>query len=107
MKKTVHLSAGADIRRRWVMAKKIAVLVRDRQAEALRMAVGLTLKNDEVSVFVMDAGLEDSSSAALSIEMLKELRVKMYSNMPQNALELLSREDIAQALLDYDAVIPY
>lgn len=33
------------------MVKKIAVLVRDRQEEALRMAVGATLKDDVIDVY--------------------------------------------------------
>ena len=39
------------------MPKKVAVLVRERQHEALRMAVGMTLDDNEVSVFVMDRKL--------------------------------------------------
>jgi len=89
------------------MLKKIAVLVRDRQAEALRMAVGLTLEDDEVSVFVMDGKLGDSDAVAPILEALKELGVKIYSNNPENAFEQMSTEDIANALLNYDSVIPY
>ena len=36
------------------MAKKIAVLVRERQEEALRVAVGLTLNENRVEVYVLD-----------------------------------------------------
>jgi hypothetical protein len=90
-----------------MMAKKIAVLVRDRQAEALRMAVGLTLKNDEVTVFVMDRKLEESEAVTLNIGVLKELDVKIYSNNPQNDFEQMSTEMVARALVNYDSVIPY
>jgi hypothetical protein len=41
------------------MAKKIAVLVRERKHEALRMALGSTLAQDEVNVFIMDGKLEE------------------------------------------------
>jgi len=89
------------------MTKKIAVLVRDRQAEALRMAVGLTLKNDEVTVFIMNDKLEESEAVTLNIGVLKELNVNIYSNNPQNDFEQMSTEDIARALVNYDSVLPY
>jgi hypothetical protein len=89
------------------MQKKIAVLVRDRQAEALRMAVGLTLENDEVTVFIMDIKLEDNEAVALNIETLNELNVKIYSNNPLNNFEQMSTENISSVLLNYDSVIPY
>ena len=89
------------------MPKKIAVLVRDRQEEALRMAVGLTIADDEVAVFVMDEKLGDNEAVAMNLEILKELGVKIYSNNPENAFEQMSTEDIANALLNYDSVIPY
>jgi hypothetical protein len=89
------------------MSKKIAVLVRDRQEEALRMAVGLKLENDEVNIFVMDRKLEGSESLTLTLETLRELKVKIYSNNPQNSFEQMSTENIARVLVHYDSVIPY
>lgn len=90
------------------MAKKIAVLVRDRQAEALRMAVGLTLADDEVSVFVMDKKVDMSDEAvALNVEILGDLDVKIYSNNPENRFEQMSTEEIARNLVKFDTVIPY
>jgi hypothetical protein len=90
------------------MSKKIAVLVRDRQAEALRMGVGLTLADDEVNVFVMDSKLdENDESISLNIETLNDLDIKIYSNNPENKLEQMSTEDIARALVNYDSVLPY
>lgn len=92
---------------RGVMPKKIAVLVRDRQAEALRMAVGLTIADDEVSVFIMDEKLGQDEFVAMNLEILKEVGVKIYSNNPGNDFEQMSTGDIARALLHYDSVIPY
>ena len=90
------------------MAKKIAVVVRDRQAEALRMAVGLTLEDDEVNVFVMDKKLDDSDeSVSLNVETCNDLDVKIYSNNPENNFEQMSTEDVARALLNYDTILPY
>jgi hypothetical protein len=90
------------------MSKKIAVLVRDRQAEALRMGVGLTLADDEVNVFVMDNKLDESDeSISLNVETLNDLDIKIYSNNPENKFEQMSTEDIARALVNYDSVLPY
>ena len=90
------------------MSKKIAVIVRDRQAEALRMAVGLTLGDDTVDVFVMDNKLDDNDEAvSLNVETCNDLDVKIYSNNPENNFEQMSTEDIARALLNYDSVLPY
>jgi len=90
------------------MSKKIAVLVRDRQAEAFRMAVGLTLEDDEVNVFVMDNKLDDSDEAvSLNVETCNDLDVKIFSNNPENNFEQMSTDDIARALVNYDTVLPY
>lgn len=89
------------------MAKKIAILVRDRKHEALRMAVGATLLNDEVSVFVMDDALESDYDMDTNIQMLGDLNVKIYSNNPENQFEQKSVEEIAGMLPGYDVVIPY
>ncbi|MEJ2696181.1 MAG: hypothetical protein P8013_05995 [Candidatus Sulfobium sp.] len=89
------------------MKKKIAVLVRDRQGEALRMAVGLTLEDDEVNVFVMDDKLSDDEAIKVNLETLKDLDIRMYSNNPDNGLEVMNTEEIARALVNYDNVIPY
>ena len=90
------------------MSKKIAVMVRDRQAEAFRMAVGLTLEDDEVNVFVMDNKLDDNDEAvSLNVETCNDLDVKIYSNNPENKFEQMSIDDIARALVNYDTVLPY
>ena len=89
------------------VAKKVAVLVRDRQAEALRMAVGLTMAHDEINVFVMDRKLESNEANDLNIEMLTDMKAKIYSNNPENKFEQMSTEEIAKALVAYDVIIPY
>jgi hypothetical protein len=90
------------------MSKKIAVIVRDRQSEAFRMAVGLTLEDDEVNVFVMDNKLDDSDEGvSLNVETCNDLDVKIYSNNPENNFEQMSTDDIARALVNYDTVLPY
>lgn len=90
------------------MAKKIAVIVRDRQSEAVRMAVGLTLADDEVNVFIMDKKLESSDEIDLNVETLGDLDVPVFTNTAENSnFQLKSTEDIARELVNYDAVIPY
>lgn len=89
------------------IAKKIAILVRDKKHEALRMAVGATLADDEVNVFVMDDKLEPDDEMSLSLETLADFNVKVFSNNPDNQFEQKSTEEIASALPEYDVIIPY
>lgn len=89
------------------MAKKIAILIRDRKEEALRMAVGATLSNDKVDVFVMDDKLEMDYDTEVNLQMLSDLNVNVFSNNPDNPFEQKSIEDIARMLSDYDIVVPY
>jgi hypothetical protein len=89
------------------MAKKIAVLVKDRQDEALRMAVGLTLADDEVNVFIMDNKLQSNDANDLNVETLGDMDAKIFSNNPENKFDQMSTEQIAKALTGYDVVIPY
>lgn len=89
------------------MAKKVAVLVRDRQHEALRMSIGLTLEDNAVSVFVMDKKLPSDDNTDLNVETLGDMDAKIFSNNPENKFEQMTTEEIARALTEYDAVIPY
>lgn len=89
------------------MKKKIAIFVRDRKSEALRMAVGATLSNDDVSVFVMDDRLEIDEDVEVNLEMLSDLGVKIFSNHPENPFEQKTTSEIARMLSEYDIVIPY
>lgn len=89
------------------MTKKVAVLVRDRQHEALRMAVGLTLADNSVSVFVMDTKLVSDKNIEMSVETLGDMNAKILSNNPENKFAQMATEEIAQALTEYDIVIPY
>lgn len=90
------------------MAKKIAVLVRDRQSEALRMSLGLILVDDIVDVYVMDNKLEQTEQNTSNLELMREMEIKFYSNDNLNeGMEYCSSEDIAHKLLGYDHVLPY
>ncbi len=90
------------------MAKKIAVLVRDRQGEALRMAVGITLLDDIIDVYVLDRKVEENEENALNLETIKDMDMKLYTNYKGNeGMEYLSTEEIARKLPEYDGVLPY
>jgi hypothetical protein len=90
------------------MAKKIAVLVRDRQAEALRMSLGLTLLDDVVDVYVMGSKLRNSEEDALHLQTVKDMEMKIYTDCSDNAgLEFVRTEEIAGRLAGYDHVLAY
>jgi hypothetical protein len=89
------------------VAKRIAVIVRERESEALRMAVGLTLVDDEVDVYIIDRKLESNEANNLNVEMLGSMKARIYSNNPENNFEQKTMEEIAEALTEYDVVIPY
>jgi hypothetical protein len=89
-------------------ARKIAVLVRERQSEALRMALGLTLVDDLVDVYVLDRKLEAHEEDLLNLELMKDTGIHIYSNRPDDSsAEYRTAKDIAQRLLEYDHILPY
>lgn len=88
--------------------KKIAVIVRERQSEALRISGGLTLADDTIEVFVLDRKLEKNDpEIAKPLELVNDLDLKMYSNNPENGYTTISLEEMANKLLEYDHVVPY
>ena len=90
------------------MTKKIAVIVTDRQEEALRMSIGLTLADDDVDVYFLDQKLARQGDNELNVETGKELGVGMYSTCEQSdEIEQISHELLASKLLNYDHVLPY
>jgi hypothetical protein len=90
------------------MAKKIAVLVRDRQEEALRMAVGMILLDDVIDVYVLDGKVEDNEQNSLNLETMKEMDMNIYTNTEGNGdMEHLSNAEIAGRLVQYDHILPY
>lgn len=88
--------------------KRIAVIVRDRPAEALRVAGGLTLADDTIEVFVLDRKLDkEAPEIAQPLELASDLELKMYSNNPENGYPTITLEEMAKKLLEYDQVVPY
>lgn len=88
--------------------KKIAVVVRDRPGEALRVAGGLTLADDTIEVFFLDRKLDKNNpEVAQPLELVTELELKAYSNNPENGYTTISLQEMAKKLLEYDVVVPY
>ncbi|MBI5634076.1 MAG: hypothetical protein HZA15_11420 [Nitrospirae bacterium] len=90
------------------MKKRIAVVARHRQDEALRMAVGLTLMDDSIDIFVLDRKLADTENNRLNIETMELMDMKLYTNSAENTgMEYLSTENMARKFPGYDTVLPY
>ena len=90
------------------MSRKIAVLVQDRQGEALRMALGLTLMDDKVEVFLLGRQFQLSDKDRDNKELMEEMDVLFYSDHAENqGTELISTRDLATKLAEYDHILPY
>ena len=88
--------------------KKIAVLVRDRQGEALRMSLGLILADDEVTVINVGAPVERNDENNLSIESLDMMDSILFSiNDVDEGFQKITMQDIPLKLVEYDHVLPY
>jgi hypothetical protein len=88
--------------------KKIAVIVRDRQSEALRVSGGLTLADDTVEVFVLEGKLDKNDPAIVQpLELVADLDLKVYATNPDSGFTTLGIEDMAKKLLEYDIIVPY
>ena len=89
-------------------ARKIAVIIRDRQDEALRMAVGLTLEGDEVTVINIGDPIEHHGDNDLNVETLGDLECGRISvNEADEGFEHMTMQNIPQKLLEFDHVVPY
>lgn len=90
------------------MEKKIAVIIRDRQEEALRMALGLLLLDDTVDVFFLDRAIENTEKNRSHLQTAAEMEINLYTNCSENQdIEQLSVEEIATRLINYDIVLAY
>jgi|GEM_PF-5436302 len=72
------------------------------------MSVGLTLKNNELGIFVLDTVLDRTDeSVMMSLDLLSEMGVKIRSNVMNSGSELMATEDIAGLLSCYDHITAY
>ncbi|MHB1390823.1 MAG: hypothetical protein ACYCXF_06250 [Thermoleophilia bacterium] len=89
-------------------AKKIAVLVRDRQGEALRMSLGLTLADDAITVINIGAPIEANDDNNLSIESLEMMECELFSvNEVDADFKQIAMQQLPEKLLEFSHVIPY
>ncbi len=88
------------------MEKKIAVIVRERQSEAIRMSVGLTVLDDKVEVFLMEP-LKNDPATLSELDGAVEFGMKFYCLYPDSRFEDIGIEELAERILHYDHVIPY
>jgi len=90
------------------MSKKIAVVVRDRQSEALRMAIGIILLDDIIEIYVLDREIEQSEQNILYLETIQDFEIQAFSNVKANdTMEYLSIEEISRQLSQYDHILAY
>lgn len=92
------------------MRKKIAVLVRDRQEEALRMSLGITLLEDTIDVFIIDGPVRNSDENIMNIGTMKEMGMDLYTNFQCDAnpdIAYMPVEEMAKKLPGYDIILPY
>lgn len=103
------------------MKKKIAILIKDRPAEALRMGLGLTILNDQIDIYFLRT-LDETIKDSHDLSLMKELGVRIYTisdeetGSPKNTansgggrsyLEFITLSEAAKKFLDYDLVVPY
>lgn len=89
-------------------AKKIAVLVSDRQGEALRMSLGLTLADDAITVINIGAPIEANDDNNLNVESLQMMDCELFSvNEVDADFQPISMQLLPEKLLEFNHVIPY
>ncbi len=90
--------------------KKIAVIIRNRQSEGLRMSVGLTVMDDMVDVFITEK-LKDDPETRLQMNGVKEMQelglINIYSLYEGDGMKKLTIEEMAEKLTEYDNILPY
>jgi hypothetical protein len=90
------------------MQKKIAVLVRVRQSEALRMSLGLILVDDQVDVYVLDRKLQATEETSLYLDTMKEMEMQIHTNCRENeGMDYVTVEEIVLKLPQYDHILAY
>ena len=113
--------------------KKISVIIRNlpfntrKNAEALRMSVGLTLREDKITVIFMDDGVYTATRTKPEIinvpppvkefGALTMLKCKMIADKPSlekrgikeliENIQILERDEIVRTISESDIVIPF
>ena len=95
------------------MAKKVAVLIKDkeRQYEGLRSSLGLLMEFHIVSMIVLNHEIELTEEYKDNMEFIDEMEGTRYSNVSANiekyGFEPLGLEEIPKKLRENDVIIPF
>ncbi|MDA8089795.1 MAG: hypothetical protein M0Z61_06195 [Nitrospiraceae bacterium] len=90
------------------MARKVAVMVRDRQSEAFRISAGLIVLDDVIDIFVLDRQVASDPDTQRNYELCKDMDLKIFTNKKENTdMEFLSTDAMADKLTEYDFIDPY
>ena len=95
------------------MAKRVAVITkdRDRQHEALRTGLGLLLESHSVSIFVLNHEIEPSEHYLDNLGFIDEMGGDRYSNHPANvehhSFRPVSLRGTGRLLDENDLIIPF
>ncbi len=90
------------------MARKIAILVRDRQSEAFRISAGLIVLDDVIDIFVLDRKVETDPDTQRNYELCRDMDLKIFTNNRENPeMEFLATDAMADKLTEYDFIDPY
>ncbi len=87
--------------------KRIAVMIDDRHAEGLRMSVGLTLADDEITVFVLTTLDTGDKAVADNLEALQAMGARLCTDKPENPDYMERVTCPGLDLLGYDHVLRY
>lgn len=88
------------------MDKKIAVIIKDRQSEAFRMAIGLTILEDTVEVYLTNP-LKEEGETKLQLEGVRELNIPVFSIAGGAGFEEITVEEMAERFIKADNIIAY
>lgn len=88
------------------MSKRLAVIVRDRQSEAFRMSIGLTILEDRVDIYLVEPLLEDDETS-LQLDGAREIGIPIFSTLSDLGFPKISIQEMAERLLESDHIIAY
>jgi hypothetical protein len=95
------------------MAKRVAVITKDqhRQHEALRSGLGLLLESHNVSLFVLNHGIEPNEHYLDNLGFLDEMAGVRYSDHPVNiehhGFRPVSLQEAGSLLAEHDLIVPF
>ena len=95
------------------MAKKVAVLIKEkqRQYEGLRTSLGLLMEFHIVSMIVLNHEVELTKEYKDNMEFIDEMEGTRYSNVPANVgkygFTAVSVDEIAEKIEACDLIIPF